>query len=117
MPERSIDRVTIELPSSEALYTISWDARNDLLERASQTPHIEDAAALIKEFKRHGTSSPVPLDKAEARDLYELVTGWVLDVGHDQLPDGIPTLADALADEFEAGGSVQTSTEGGSGRE
>jgi hypothetical protein len=93
MERRSIDWVRIRV-GDEAI-EISWQARQELLERLRQVP---SAMSLTGLFERHGTSSLVIPAASELRLLRDMVWNWMEEVGRDQLPAGIPELRDALVD-------------------
>jgi hypothetical protein len=82
--------------------TISWEAREKLLDRLARIPSGESLVGL---FQRHGTSSIVIPDRDELAVLRDVVWQWMDDVGRDQLPYGIPELRDALVD---SGGPSET---------
>jgi hypothetical protein len=93
--------------------TISWDARQQLVERLRQIP---SAISLMGPFARHGTSSIVIPARYELRLLRDVTWRWMEEVGRHRLPEGIPQLRDALVDGVgpnEAGSIVPRRRGGG----
>jgi hypothetical protein len=93
MPER-LDRVQIALPCDTV--TISWDAREQLLERLAA---LEFGAQVADKFRAVGTSRPVALTTEERELVGTVVVHWLNEVGVGGLPAGIFDLRNELVRE------------------
>jgi hypothetical protein len=78
------------------LTVISWDAREQLLERVRQPEGGEDVA---RRFQAVGATRPVTLDAAGKALLSTVLEGWLEEVGKDELPYGVSELRNALIDD------------------
>jgi hypothetical protein len=82
--------------------TISWNAREDLLERLGPGP---DTFGLVASFRNVGASSPVRLTIEEKQQLSIMVESWLEEVGdYNLLPTGIWDLRNALIDDLHDAG-------------
>ena len=89
MPER-LDRVTIQL--SRGPFTITWDQREELLQRATALGHRE----LRQRFDAVGASRPVELTSADREVMVEVLGHWVL----DEYSEPIVALRNAVLKDF-----------------
>jgi hypothetical protein len=97
MGERAIDRVQVGL--SRETVTISWDARQALLERLRR---VESLRSVVDAFEAVGVSRPVALSPEEKDALSEAIRVWAEEAGgYADLPEGIEQLRLALVDEPE----------------
>jgi hypothetical protein len=93
---RRVERVTILGCRYATTVVIPWDSRQALLDRIEAAGGAEGVIAAIRGV---GTSRPIVLTNAQKRRLFEVVEGWLWEVGTTGLPDGIFELRNALIDE------------------
>jgi hypothetical protein len=89
----------VRIATTAKVVVISWDARQQLLERVQQ---LHGGASLITRFEAVGTSQPVKLDRAGKQLVLETIYGWTEQVGVDALPDGITELQYALLNDLSS---------------
>ena len=94
MPERSIDRVLIEL--SQETIALPWSSRQALL---SELRPLEAMREIVLAFEAVGTSRPVRLTPEQKDDLQAVLSRWA-DETVGGLPDGILELSDRLRDDL-----------------
>jgi hypothetical protein len=99
MPER-LDRVRIQLASQPEPLEISWDTRNELLDRLSADQDSLEAA-----FLAVGASRPVTLELADKEALLSVIEAWGAELGdYRQLPAGLFELRNALINDLHDAG-------------
>lgn len=93
---RRIRRVEIRTP--RGWVGISWDTRQELLERLGGREGVERVVAdrVRGAFEAVGTTRPVELDQRGQSLLLDVIDRWMDDVGADELPEGIFNLRYAL---------------------
>jgi hypothetical protein len=88
----------VQVHTADGPITISWDARDQLLERMR---HLDTAAPVVRAFEAVGATRPVELYPEGKRLVLDVIETWGRDEGDiERLPDGIPVLRHALADEL-----------------
>jgi hypothetical protein len=100
VPER-LDRVEV-LAGRGGSVTISWDAREQLLERLGD---IQVNAHTVDAFRSVGASRPVPLELPDKQILSVTIEDWIAELGgYTRLPEGIYELRAALIDDLHDAG-------------
>jgi hypothetical protein len=89
----------VRIATAARVVVISWDARQQLLERVRQ---LHGGAELIERFDAVGTSQPAKLNRAGKQLVLETIYGWTEQVGVDELPEGITELRYALLNDLSS---------------
>ena len=98
VPER-LNRVQVATRTAGTV-TISWAARQELLERAHQWT---EGAEIQRRFEAVGATRPVELHAPQKESVLRLIERWVSEVGPRNAPDGIVRLRDALLEDEAQG--------------
>jgi hypothetical protein len=89
----------VRIATAAKVVVISWDARQQLLERVQQ---LHGGADLVKRFEAVGTSQPVKLNRAGKQLALETLYVWTEQVGVDALPEGSTELQYALLNDLSS---------------
>src|SRR5262245_26220102 len=95
MPERR-DRVAIA--ASRTTIELPWSSRDPLLH---EIRNLDGADVIRTAFDAVGASRPVPLSRDDQVLLVEAINAWANSMTVEQLPEGVWTLRNALADEIQ----------------
>jgi hypothetical protein len=96
MAER-LDRVAIA--TTHATIVLPWSSRDSLLH---EIRNLDGADAIRTAFDAVGASRPVPLCREDQVLLYRAIDSWANSVTIEELPEGLWTLRNALAEELES---------------
>jgi hypothetical protein len=77
---------------------LPWSSRDRLLH---EIRNLDGAEAIRTAFDAVGASRPVPLGRDDQVLLYDAINAWANSVTIEELPEGLWTLRNALADELE----------------
>ena len=94
MPER-LDRVAIA--TTHATIELPWGSRDKLLH---EIRNLDGAKAIRTALDAVGVSRPVSLGRDDQALLYHAINAWANSVTIEELPEGVWTLRNALADEL-----------------
>jgi hypothetical protein len=107
-----LDSVHVQLASRPDPVELSWEARDELLERARR---LEGHEPVVTAFEAVGASRPVILSRGEKEWLYHLVDHvWIEGerVNVAELPRGIWDLRNTLNEDLHGPGASTGTTEG-----
>jgi hypothetical protein len=90
---KRLDRVEIATQGGGTV--ISWDSREQLLERLDGA-HVAEASGIVQAFHAVGASRPVVLHTEELGLLRDVSSDW-LDHAPDEVPQDVVVLRDALS--------------------
>jgi hypothetical protein len=96
VPDR-LDRVQIQFASVDEPIVISWDTRDELVDRLRLRA---DGATAVEAFRAVGASSPVRLTIDEKEQLLIVIDEWMCELGSGYLPDGVFDLRSALINDL-----------------
>ena len=96
MDRRGTDEVRVAL--RRGIVAIPWSSREALLGRFRNLTSMHD---IVDAFQAVGTTQPVRLTDPQKALLLNLINFWADHIdGHDELPEGISELRNALHDDL-----------------
>jgi hypothetical protein len=94
-----LDWVTVATPSGPV--TISWEQRNQLLDRLRVTCGRQ--SSVVAAFEAVGATRPVELNTADGLAVLETLDAWLDEEGIEAIPQRLAILRNALHDDTEDG--------------